>query len=256
MLPGPHFAGDAHAALHFVEDEEHFVFVAYLAQLLVVLGAVVVVLGFALFRLDDDGGYSVRVVHERVLDLLDGLRFEPLDVSEVLFEREGDLRVDDARPFGEFSVALVLVRVVGVGDGERVAAAPVEGFVEVHYLCALASVVGFAGCDFALLHELLYLPVHRDLEGVFDGERAVVDEEYVVVALGHGDFAEGFYEVGHFLRIDVGVGDFVDGGAEYFFFKLLVVELRVVHPKGSRCEEGVEVQPVGSRGGIYDVASL
>ena len=145
MLPRPHFAGDAHAALDFVEYEQHFVFVAYLAQLLEEFRAEVVVSAFALYRFDDDRGDSVWVVHQGVLDLFDGLRFEPFDVAEMLFEREGYLRVDDARPFGEFGVALMLVRVVGVRNGERVAAASVEGFVEVHDLRALASVVGFAG---------------------------------------------------------------------------------------------------------------
>ena len=65
-------------------------------------------------RLDDDRGYAVGVVHQRVLDLLYRLRLEPLYLTEVLLEREGYLRVDDARPLGEFRVALVLVRVVGV----------------------------------------------------------------------------------------------------------------------------------------------
>lgn len=256
VLPCPHLARDAHAALHLVEDEEHFVLVAYLTQLLEELGAEVVVAAFALYRLDDDRGYAVGVVHQRVLDLLYRLRLEPLDLAEVLLEREGYLRVDDARPLGEFRVALMLVRVVGVRDGERVAAASVEGLVEVHYLRAPASVEGLAGRDFALLDELLHLPVHRDLEGVLDGERAVVDEEHVVVTLGHSDLAEGLDEVSHLLRVDVGVRDLVDCGAEYLLLEFLVVELRVVHAEGRGGEEGVEVEPVRSCDGVDDVAAL
>ena len=256
MLPGPHLAGDAHAALHLVEDEEHFVLVAYLAQLLEELGAEVVVAALALYRLDDDGGYAVGVVHQRVLDLLYRLRLKPLYLAEVLLEREGYLRVDDARPLGEFRVALVLVRVVGVRDGERVAAAPVEGLVEVHYLRAFASVEGLAWRDFALLDELLHLPVHRDLEGVLDGERTVVDEEHVVVTLWHGYLAEGLDEVRHLLRVDVGVRDLVDCGAEYFLLEFLVVELRVVHAEGRGGEEGVKVEPVRSCDGVNNVAAF
>ena len=256
MLPGPHLASDAHAALHFVEDEEHFVFVAYLAKLLEELCAEVVVSAFALYRLDDDGGDSVGIVHQRVLDLLYRLRFEPFDVAEMLFKREGYLRVDYARPFSKFRIALVLVRVVGVRDGESVAAASVEGLVEVHDLRAFASVVGFARGYLALLQKLLDFPVHRYLEGVLNGERAVVDEEYVVVAFRHSDFAERFDEVSHLLRVDVGVGDFIDGGAEYFFLELFVVELRMVHTEGGRGEECIEVEPVSTGCGVDDVAAL
>ncbi|MPN03073.1 hypothetical protein SDC9_150296 [bioreactor metagenome] len=163
----------------------------------------------------------------------------------MVFKREGDLRVDDARPVGELGEALMLVRVVGVRDGKGIAAAAVEGFVEVHDLRALASVVGFAGGDFALLQELLDFPVHRYLECIFDRERAVVDKEHVVVAFGDGDFTERFDEFSHFLRIDVRVGNLVDGCAEYLLFEFGIVEFRVIHPEGGRREECVEVQPLG-----------
>ncbi len=56
MLAAPVPAGDAHAALHFVEDQQHFVLVADPAQRLQPFAAEMVVAAFALDRLDDDRG--------------------------------------------------------------------------------------------------------------------------------------------------------------------------------------------------------
>ena len=231
MLPGPHLAGDAHTALDFVENKEHFIFVADLAQLLEELGAEVVVSALALDRLNDDRRDAVGIVHEHLLDLLDRLRFEPLDVADMFLKREGDLRVDNARPVGKLSVTLVLVRIVGVRYGEGIARTSVEGFVEVHNLRAFASVVGLAGSDLAFLHELLDLPVHRHFEGVLYRERTVVNEEYMVESLGNGHFAKGLDKFRHLLRVDVGVSDLVDCRAEYLLFKLGIVKFGVVHSK-------------------------
>ena len=55
VLEGPHLAGDADAGLHLVEDEQHLVLVAELADGAEELGAEVVVAAFALDRLHDEG---------------------------------------------------------------------------------------------------------------------------------------------------------------------------------------------------------
>ena len=56
MLAAPVAAGRAHPALHFVENEEHFVLVADPAQRLQPFAAEMIVAAFALDRLDNDRG--------------------------------------------------------------------------------------------------------------------------------------------------------------------------------------------------------
>ncbi len=56
MLAAPVAAGRSHAALHFVENEQHFVLVADAAQRLQPFAAEMIVAAFALDRLDDDRG--------------------------------------------------------------------------------------------------------------------------------------------------------------------------------------------------------
>lgn len=256
VLPRPHLARDAHAALDFVEDENDVGLVADRAELLHELGAEVVVAAFALDRFEYDCRDSVRIVRDRLFNLFDCLRFKPFRDAEILFDREGHLRVENARPIRKLREALVLVGVVRVGHRKRVTAAAVERFVEVHDFRAFFTRVCFAGGNFTSLQEFADFPVHRDLEGVFDCERTVVDQEEVVVAVGNCDFFEGFDEFRHFLRVDVRVCDFVDRCAEDFFFELGGREFRMVHAEGSRCEERVKVEPVRARAGIDNVASL
>ena len=56
MLAAPVLAGDAHARLHFVKDQQHVVFIADPAKRLQPFAAKMVVAAFALDRLNDDGG--------------------------------------------------------------------------------------------------------------------------------------------------------------------------------------------------------
>ena len=55
MFAAPIATGCAHAALHFVENEKHFVFVTNLAQRLQPFAAEMIVAALALDRLDDYG---------------------------------------------------------------------------------------------------------------------------------------------------------------------------------------------------------
>ena len=192
----------------------------------------VVVAAFALDSLDDDCRYSVGIVCYRMLDLFQRLGFEPLYLSDVVFERECDLGVDNARPICELGETLVLVGVIGVGDGKRVSAAAVERFVEVHDLCSDFSVVRLSGGYLAGGKKLADLPVHCDLEGILDSQCAVVDKECVFVAFGNSHLSEHLYKLGHFLCINVGVRDLVDGCAEDLFLEFGGLKLGVVHPKG------------------------
>ncbi len=56
MFAAPISAGGAHAALHFVENQEHFVLVADAAERSQPFAAEMIVATFALDRLDDDRG--------------------------------------------------------------------------------------------------------------------------------------------------------------------------------------------------------
>ena len=55
MFAAPVATGCAHAALHFVENEKDFVFVANFSQCVQPFAAEMIVAAFALDRLDDDG---------------------------------------------------------------------------------------------------------------------------------------------------------------------------------------------------------
>ena len=69
MFAAPVATRCAHAALHFVEDEKHVVFVANLAQLLQPFAAEMVVAAFALDRLDDDGADVDVALLDEIADL-------------------------------------------------------------------------------------------------------------------------------------------------------------------------------------------
>ena len=191
-----------------------------------------VVAALALDSLDDDRGYAVGVVGYRMLDLFQRLSFEPFDLSDVVFERECDLGVENARPIRELGKTLVFVGVIGVGNGKRVSAAAVECFVEVHDLCPDLAVVRISLCDLSGGKQLADLPVHCHLEGVLDSQRTIVDKECVFETVGDCHLSEHLYELGHFLSIYVGVRHFVDGCAEDLFLEFGCLKLGVVHSEG------------------------
>jgi len=73
MLAAPVATGRTHAALHFVENEKHLVFIANATQRLEPFTAKMIVAAFALDRLDDDGADVSAALRNREPDFL--LRF-------------------------------------------------------------------------------------------------------------------------------------------------------------------------------------
>ena len=109
MLAAPVLAGDAHAALHFVEDEQHLVLVANAAQGAEQFAAEMIVAALALDRLDNDGGDIGAFLPNEFHDLRFGAFFLRDDVGFALCfrQREVDARSGNARP-GELREEAVL----------------------------------------------------------------------------------------------------------------------------------------------------
>jgi hypothetical protein len=99
VFVGPQLAGDPHAGLHLVENEQEFILVRELTQLVEELLAEVIVPAFALDRLDDEARDVVPVFLHSGLDLPHRFLLGPLHIPDYLIrDRERQLRVDDARP--------------------------------------------------------------------------------------------------------------------------------------------------------------
>ena len=92
MLAAPVLAGDAHAALDFVEDEQHVVLVANPAQRLQEFAPEMVVAALALDRLDDDRGDVRGLLGEHVADLLECQLFLLDDRRLALGGRQGEVQ--------------------------------------------------------------------------------------------------------------------------------------------------------------------
>ena len=237
VLVGPPLAGEAHARLDFVEDQERFAFVGDAPQLVQELASEVVVAAFGLDGLDQDGGDVVGVLVEGLLDLAQRSLLGLDHLGEVgALEREADGWGRYARP-GELREQIGLHR-IGVGDRERVAAATVEGVFEVQDLLAL--VAGLAGGAV-----LLHLPVEGRLHGVFDGEGSAVDEEEVGQLGGRRGARQRVDELRHVARVVVGVRHLLHAGRGDPRGHVRVEHARVIHADRVRGEEAeeVEVQP-------------
>ena len=169
MLAAPIFPADAHAGLHFVKNQKDVILVADAAQRLEPFAAEMIVAAFALHGFDDDGGDIHATFGDDSEYFRLGFLFLCDDVGEALIFRQGvvNKRIADARP-GKFGKQLDLAR-VGVREAHRVAAAAVERAFEMENL--RASFASASGQVFA------HFPIHGRLEGVFDRQRAAVDEE-------------------------------------------------------------------------------
>ncbi len=88
---------------------------------------------------------------------------------------------------------------IGIGDAQRVAAAPVKGLFEMQDLSALLAV--------PLAQVAAHLPVEGDLHRVLDRERAALDEKIVRVRRRRRGARQGFDELGEVGGVKVGVCD-------------------------------------------------
>ena len=75
MQTAPVFAGDAHAALHFVKNQQYVVFIAQAAQQFKKFGTEMPVPAFALDGFNDNGGNVCRLLRQDVADLFFGELF-------------------------------------------------------------------------------------------------------------------------------------------------------------------------------------
>jgi hypothetical protein len=100
------------------------------------------------------------------------------------------LGVGDAGPLVEEGEVLVLVGVGGVGHGDGVAAAAVEGLLEVEHLLALLLLE-------ALLEVEADLPVHGRLHGVLDSQAAALDKEQMLELRWHRHTLKRGHELRH-----------------------------------------------------------
>ena len=169
MLIGPHFPREADARLHFIDDEQELVLVGKLAKRVKKLGTKMTITALSLNRLDDEPGNVVRVVDERLLDLLDRLRLDGNDSLYMVLERERDFWIDDARPV-ELRKVHGLARIGRVRQRKGIPGASVKSFLEVEDLLALLT-------RDAVFRVLAHLPIERRLQGVLDGNRAPRDHE-------------------------------------------------------------------------------
>ena len=235
-------------ALDFVEDEQEVVLVANPPQRAQELAAEMVVAALALDRLDDDGGDVGGFLREDVADLFQGELFFLDDRRLALGGRQGEVqaRGDNARP-GELGEVGDLAR-VGVRQAQRIAAAPVEGALEVDDFGP-----AFAASGGEVLPDL---PVHGGLEGVLDGEGAAFDEE-VTVQRRHAHHAgEVTDERGVLDGINIRVGHFDLGGGEEVGFDFRAVEVGMVEADGLRGVEAVEVNQFAAGGGVNEVRAV
>ena len=233
-LVRPEHPGNADAALHLVEDQERVVFEGEGFEGLEKLGPEVMVAAFALDRLDKDAGDVVFALAE----IVPGLRQRPLfalnDLLQVFVERKRNLRIGNAWPV-ELGKVFDLAQIGRIRQRERVAAASVEGFVEVQHLMAYLAAIAF-------LKILPHLPVEGRLQGIFDGERAPGDEKRVGQIVRHGDALEGSQKTRHVDGADVGVGDFIEGGfGQARHERSVVAQLGVIHPEGAGAVEAEEI---------------
>ena len=217
MLPCPHFAGYAHAALNLVEYKHYIIFVAYVPKLLEKLGSEMVVPAFALYCLYNDCANVVGAVFDCRLNLAYCFLFRPFHFFKVFFQRPYNLGIGDSRPVGELGKVLVFSRVGGVGKGEGVSAAPVEGIFEVNNPCTLFSALGIA-----FGYVLPDLPVHCHLQCVFYGQRVVIDYKQVIETFGSGNLHKGLNKVCHLYSVDIRVCHLVNCCPEDSFLELIV----------------------------------
>jgi len=213
--------------------------------------AEVVVAAFALYRLDDDRGNIVLVCPKRLLDLVDGNLFLANHAGEILLvEREGDLRIQNARPL-ELGIQIGLHR-ISIGERQRVPRAAVEALLEVYHLRAAFLLV-------TLLEVLADLPVERRFQRVLDPQSSALDKEDIRHRGGHRDALEDFEKLGLLGCVDIGIRRLVDGNVGKLLQKFRRRHFGVIQShrrRRNKCEEVEIALPVFGIDNISTAALL
>src|SRR5699024_3520370 len=159
VFMSPKLAGESHAGLHFIIDQQCFVLVGQVAQRLVELLAKVTIPALALNRFYDDTGNVIFIYFKIAFSLSNGTFFQRLCLLNMFFGSGiSPGRGDDARPI-ELRKILNFIG-IGIGERHRVAGASVKSLLKVEYFMPFLLPIPF-------LEILLDLPVESDLQGVF-----------------------------------------------------------------------------------------
>ena len=198
MFARPAFAGDAHAGLNFVKDQQNVILVRDLAQQPQKLRAEMIVTALTLDRLDDDRGDIYRLGSKHLADFVLGTLFLRDDIGEafLLRQREVQHRRADARP-REFGVVQNLAW-VGIRQAHCVARATVERMIEMDDFGAAFTMTGG--------DVLPPLSIHGGLESVLERERAAINEKVVRQFRQRNDARERFEERSKLRRVVIGFG--------------------------------------------------
>ena len=105
MFAAPVATRCAHAALHFVENEKHVVFVANLSQPLQPFTAEMIITAFALDRLDDDGADVDAALIDEVANFALGFLFARDHIGFALRFRQRKIDVTDIETRGQSNFA-------------------------------------------------------------------------------------------------------------------------------------------------------
>src|SRR5882724_11248065 len=136
MFAAPIATGRAHPALHFIEDEEDFVFVANLSQRLQPFAPEMVIAALALDRLNDNGADVDLVLADVRPDFLLRLLLTRDHIGFALrfWQRKINARTRNARPI-ELGEQIRFAR-IGVGKAHGVTAASVKRVTKMQNLRA------------------------------------------------------------------------------------------------------------------------
>src|SRR6185436_9212779 len=222
MFAAPIAAGGAHAALHFVENQQDIVFVGNLSQFLQPFTAEMVVAALTLDRLDDDGANVDVAFFDELVDLALGFLFA-LDHVPFAFrfrKRKINGGTRDAGPI-KFRKQIRLAR-VGIGQAHRVTAAPMKSASEMQNLRAAFAVT----CG----HVLPDFPIHRGFQTILHRKSAAVDEQVTLERWQTDDTLEGRYEFSVTSRINIRVGNLHFRRAQQIALYLRIIEIWVVKP--------------------------
>src|SRR5262245_8736713 len=169
MFAAPIAAGGAHAALHFIENQQDIVFIRNFSKFLQPFTAEMVIAPLALDSLDDSGANVDVTLLNEIAYLVLGFLFA-LDHVRFAFrfrQRKIDAWTGDTGPI-KFRKQIRLTR-VGIGKAHRVTAPPMKSASEMQYLRAAFAVP----CG----HVLSDFPIHRCLQTILHRECPAFDEQ-------------------------------------------------------------------------------
>src|SRR5262245_966795 len=233
MFAAPIAPGCAHAALHFVNNQQDIVLVGNRSQFLQPLTPKMVVAAFALDWLDDDRANVDVALLDEVSDLALSLLFALDHVRFALRfrKRKINVRTRDARPI-KFGKQIRLAR-IGVSQAHRVTAPPMESASEMQHLRAAFAVPRG--------HVLPYFPIHRRFQTILHGQRAAVDEQITLERRQTDDALKRRDKFSVTSRINIRVGNLHFRRAQQIALYLRIIEMWVVKPDGRGSKEAVEI---------------